>query len=408
MRYAFVIGIIVWTGCSAEGLRADGSDAFGGAGPQTNAAGSTGSTGSAGTTGSGGSTSDYVIPMGGSGGSGGSETSTIQDAGPQIEDGNTCGSVTTKADVEVIKKPGNLMVLFDRSGSMSDVWGSVPKYQAAGEALIAGLTPLQASLIIGGIFFPSLPTGGAVCDVTDFMQWLPGGACLTQAAGSCEVTDIAAADQISFRSGAEFIAEVPNQWLLMGAMGTPLGNAVIQADAAISSSTFDGTVAALIMTDGEPNCGTVPEDVISTVTKWNTAGIKSYVVGLPGSDNATNFLNELAVAGGTNTFISPDDPTALQNEVSTIVTDTIKSGLKSCTINLQQNTDADLANLHLIVVENGVEGEVLKTFGGGGWNVSADGLVATLEGKLCDDAKNGRFESVRFDFGCVKVPVIIK
>jgi hypothetical protein len=130
-------------------------------------------------------------------------------------------------------------------------------------------------------------------------------------------------------------------------------------------------------------------------------------VGLPASSDASAFLTQVAVAGGTTDFISPDDPSALQKQISTIVVDTVKTSLKSCTINLQQDKSADLANLHLIATEKGKVGEVLRKFAGGGWSVNADGTVATLEGKLCEYAKNGRFESIRFDFGCVVVPIIL-
>lgn len=408
MRLALIIGIISLIGCSAAKTRTGvtGLDPAGSAG-QANSAGTGGSSEISNAAGSGGE-DIYIAPEGGSGGAGGSEqTTAVRDAGAQIVDGNVCGSVTIKADVEVIKESGNLLVIFDRSNSMSEDWNSLPRYQAAGNALIAGLTPLQDLLTIGGIFFPCLPPNQAECENATWTDRLPGGVCADYSSSTCEVSDITATDQISFRPGPKFIAELPNLWF-QNARGTPLGAAVIQADAALSAATSKGATAVLIMTDGQPNCETVNADVISTVSKWNQTGIKTYVVGLPGSADASALLTEVAVAGGTVSFISPDDPVALQKEISTIVTDTVKTSLKSCTINLQQEEKADLANLHLIAVENGKEGEVLKKFSGGGWSVSDDGAVANLEGKLCEYAKNGRFESIRFDFGCVVVPIILR
>ena len=64
--------------------------------------------------------------------------------------------------------------------------------------------------------------------------------------------------------------------------------------------------------------------------------------------------------------------------------------------------------MHLIVLENGEEKEVLQQYRDGGWSVTPDGTVATLDGQLCEDAKNGRFESVWADFGCVEVPILIE
>lgn len=38
------------------------------------------------------------------------------------------------------------------------------------------------------------------------------------------------------------------------------------------------------------------------------------------------------------------------------------------------------------------------------WKINADGTQVDLEGQLCDMAKEGTFERVRFVFGCVDIP----
>jgi hypothetical protein len=38
------------------------------------------------------------------------------------------------------------------------------------------------------------------------------------------------------------------------------------------------------------------------------------------------------------------------------------------------------------------------------WSISGDGSLVTLAGRLCDDATGGRFERLRFEFGCVDLP----
>ena len=38
---------------------------------------------------------------------------------------------------------------------------------------------------------------------------------------------------------------------------TPLGDAMVQAETALTSRMFTGTTSVLVMTDGDPNCGTV-------------------------------------------------------------------------------------------------------------------------------------------------------
>jgi len=39
-----------------------------------------------------------------------------------------------------------------------------------------------------------------------------------------------------------------------------------------------------------------------------------------------------------------------------------------------------------------------------GWTLSADGKQIEITGRLCEDAMNGRFTSITFEYGCVDVP----
>ncbi len=330
------------------------------------------------------------------------EQNSGQDAGGEDV---ACQSVRVETDLEVTGSPGNLLVVFDRSGSMSDPWGGVPRYEAAGAALITAITPLQDLLTVGGVLFPSMPSSASTtCEPTNPNHWLPGGACLNAVGPSCEVTAITESDQISFRPAAEFIAELPNQWFLSGAGMTPLEEAVNRADEALASATLGGTIAVVIMTDGEPTCGDLPENVENVVAQWLSDGIQTLVVGLPGSATAADLLTSLAVAGGTDAFIEPDDPAALQDEISSLVTATVQFETNACVINLLQPRSVDAEDLHLVITEQGRQREVPQQLSGGGWSVSADGTTVTLEGHLCDDAQDGRFQAVDLYVGCVRLP----
>ncbi|MBN1654704.1 MAG: VWA domain-containing protein [Deltaproteobacteria bacterium] len=368
---------------------------------QMNAEGAMSEYGTGGISGS----NDSILPSGGT-----KRPESVQSGSDRADDEIHCGSVRIDADVEIVRQNGNLLVVFDRSGSMSAPWGTGTRYEAAGNALISAITPLQNDLTVGGVFFPSLPDASSTpCNPADPLHWIPGpgAACLNLAGVSCDVSDITSSDQINFTPAPQFISQLPQQWFLNGAGMTPLELAVAKANAALSSATLTGTVAVVIMTDGEPTCADNMAVVEATIADWASRGIKTYVVGLPGSAGASAVLNQLAAAGGTNSLIEPSDPAALQAQFSTIVTETIKSGITSCVINLVQTRDADIEKLQMIVVEDGEEKNVLREMaGGGGWSVTPDGTVATLEGSLCDDAKNGRFESIRFDFGCLDIPTL--
>jgi hypothetical protein len=55
-------------------------------------------------------------------------------------------------------------------------------------------------------------------------------------------------------------------------------------------------VAVPIMNDGERNCETDTVNVISMVSSWAAKGIKSHLVGLPGSEAASS-LRRAALRG---------------------------------------------------------------------------------------------------------------
>jgi hypothetical protein len=323
-------------------------------------------------------------------------------------DKTDCGHQTLDSTVKKIDMPGNVLVIFDRSGSMDQDWNGTPKYQAAGNALNAALMPLQDLLTVGGVFFPSLDmgAGSCTCDITNPIDWIPGigGCCLMLSAGSCAVNTIDKPDEISFRPGAQFIAELPNQWRLQGSGMTPLETGVMRAQEAIAGTTFVGPLSIVILTDGQPNCGTTNQNVIDQVTRWSGQGYKTYVVGLPGAQGASALLDQLATAGGTDKYIDPADPAALQMKLGDIASETVKKGIDTCDINLAP--PAEVPNkLHLVVHESGMDEDVPRVLSSdSGWSVTSDGGIVTLKGSLCDDAKGGRFDSLRFEFGCVELP----
>jgi Mg-chelatase subunit ChlD len=68
----------------------------------------------------------------------------------------------------------------------------------------------------------------------------------------------------------------------------------------------------IVLTDGEPNCDTEPELLTMLPAHWNERGVKTHVLGLPGSDTAADLLNAIAEAGGTGEFVSLGDVPADQ------------------------------------------------------------------------------------------------
>ncbi|HKP63128.1 MAG TPA: hypothetical protein VJV78_40605 [Polyangiales bacterium] len=371
---------------------------------------------------------------------------------PKGPDGD-CGSERLKTDTKVIQIPGNMMVIFDRSTSMEEMWNGTPRWQAAGEAFTNAIKPLEMLLNVGAIFFPSpsadpedalCPYG---CNVADPLHWIPGpqACCLNIAAGAqaCSVNPIDQADQIKFGPASAFLTQAPMKWRFnalvpqpgmgMGGMmgrggmmppaggmmppmggaligATPLGAGVKRAAEAIMGAKLEGPLAVVILTDGEPNCDTNVQQVTQQVTQWHGQMINTHVIGLPGSQMAAQILTSLAMAGGTDKYLEPTNATELEAKIRAILTSTIRQGFESCTFHLDKATEVP-DKLHLVVTEGGADKDVprdlskLPNWGDeAGWSVNSAGDTVELKGRLCEMAKEGTFEGIRFDYGCVDFP----
>jgi hypothetical protein len=93
------------------------------------------------------------------------DSGTFTDSGPCVEGqfcmpggpDMRCGSIRFDQDVEVTRTPGNLVIIFDQSGSMEQDWPAAmtTKMEAAKNALVAAITPLQDLLHVAAVFLPT-------------------------------------------------------------------------------------------------------------------------------------------------------------------------------------------------------------------------------------------------------------
>lgn len=329
---------------------------------------------------------------------------------PTEPDPDNCGKLELKTETETVLRPGNVLIVYDRSTSMTADWNGTPKYIAASDALVAALTPLKDQLTVGGVFFPSVtagdmncPTG---CNVADPFHWIPGpqACCLNNVANACSVTTIDQPDQLDFMPGDAFITGFPMRSQEGLGNGTPLGEGILRASEAISGRMFTDPLAVIVMTDGEPNCTTDPQAVVDQVATWAAASIPTYVVGLPGAQPAADLLNQVATAGGTGEYIDPANPQDLEDRLRAAISTTVRAGFDSCTFSLDPKAEAP-EKLHLIVTQEGMESDVPRDWSPTAtWKINDEGTQVDLEGQLCDMAKDGTFERLRFVYGCVDVP----
>jgi hypothetical protein len=304
------------------------------------------------------------------------------DAGLGPDQKGNCGGVEIEPMVSKMIVPGNVLLIFDESLSMNEVWsGGQSKWTVATQAVIAAITPLQDQINAATLFFPN-----AGFDV-------------------CGVSAIDSGSQINFLAGGKFVSAW-NKY--MGSHGpggfTPTGTAMQLADTALAKATLTGTTAVVVITDGDPNCGTNDAQVNQLAASWLAKGIKTHVFGLPGASAGTARLNALAAAGGTGQFITPNDPMALQMSLADIAGSSVSTSFDNCRITLPMQPP-NPADLTLVVLLQGVKQSVARDLGtGGGWVLDPNGTAITLQGALCDQAKHGAYEKISVVFGCVDLP----
>jgi hypothetical protein len=383
LTLACAVGAASSSGCSPS----SGTDAAatGGAssGGSTSSGGSGGTRSAGGVTAAGGTTSTGGISFGGFGAYTGNDSGT---AGRGA--GGDCGSVTIDTSVEEVVTPGNVLVIFDQSESMNtaDFNGQV-RWLAASDALVNALAPNRDVLNIGAVLFPSKRgTLRGDCDINSV----------------CTIDDTACTNpQIPFQKGTPFIDAWAAHWQTSPlTIGTPIDVGMMRGDDALTKAQLTGTTVVIFVTDGEPTCNLGANTTSTLPAKWLSAGIKTYVVGLPGAGAST--LQTIATAGGTQNYFTPSDSAELESELAKITSTIVKRSFNGCEIKFN-DTPPDPAKVVLVVVDqNGQKFSVSP--GPDGFELASDTSKATLKGATCSDALSGRFASISFAFGCVDAP----
>lgn len=231
-------------------------------------------------------------------------TGSIFATGFSFETSGGFGGAPTQSELTELLGLGTgdltVLALFDRSVSMSDPWLGQPRWQAAGRAFMDGLAGYESVVTLGAIFFPQ--------------------------ATECDVAPLSDPRQIQFQAGTRFKQQweaLPENRFPSG--GTPLGPAFERAHQAILEAKEYGLIGAgrrfrvVVITDGEPNCGTDPDRVLFLASAWKNLGVEVHAIGLPGSEKAAAFLNHLASAGGSYQAQTPTTPDETSGGISVVV-----------------------------------------------------------------------------------------
>ncbi len=355
-------------------------------------------------------------PDGGAGQAGAAGGVIVGDGG--FDPDSACGYRLINARQE----PVRLYVVLDRSGSMSDSAGNLSKYTTTRSALVKLVEQIGWRSQIGAALFPG--NSGSCSAGVEVFPPSPGDPRSFLEEGS---------QGPKTKQFAQAIASTPQG-------GTPTGKTLQKLIPRLKN--LGPHTYVLLATDGGPNCN---EDVtcqpsecmpnieqfpgcdaatnccdpsvgqqfswvncldtdatLSAVLALREAGVKTLVVGIPGSAQYGTLLDLLAVAGGApregaTRYYRVDDLATLEElflQIGTQVT-------VSCDISLDEPPeDPDAVNIF-------VDGALLLNDPKDGWEQTGP-TTLTLRGKSCSDVTSGAIDKIQVVVGCptqVKLPV---
>ncbi len=381
--------------------------------------------------------SEVSPPAGGSGGAGG--TTSLQlggdEAGAAGESGATstgpgqcaelaglgkCGTTTVQAAHEA----ASILLVIDKSGSMTDQPDgfSVDKWDALKSALGTALDNTAGEINYGLTLFPyasdhQIPLE---CDT-----------------GCCNVADGEAAVNVPIEAGQSGVDKIKAALAATSpGGGTPTAAALKSALAYFQDpvNKLDGKKFVLLATDGGPNCnidnqcdtahctpnldGQCPSGnccsldgeyclddaaVVAQIKELKAIGVSTFVVGIPGTEQYSTYLDSFAEAGGVTSPTAPPSYYAVsaKNGVQGLVdvfTSITTHLVRDCDVALDNApTDIDLLNV-------AVDCQVIPYADGAGWSVTgSDMKTLSLMGDACHSIQTNGAERVDVVYGCPTV-----
>jgi hypothetical protein len=348
---------------------------------------------------------------------------------PEPNTNSPCGAATVALD---FVRP-NLYFAIDASGSMTDAIprgeatyavGAVPanRYAALARALQSLLSRVGHRVNYGATLFP---TGDVSCDAGE------------------EIHPLGPGDDVSFAVSGEN-GPVLRSFMFNVSRRTPRGGTpVAQALSALAQrlSGAGPDTYVFLLTDGGPNCNPLAHCGVETcipniervrisdgltcnddfnccdegvfgsdncldmdgsllaVQTLAAAGVRTFVIGMPGSEAYSSLLDQLALAGGVAQQESPyyyrvADAEALSATVAALG---VRLAL-GCNIELESAPpDPSLVNLFF-------DGEIIPSDPVDGWTLSNETTVQVL-GAACDLLQTGQVLQADVVAGC---PIVLR
>ena len=239
-------------------------------------------------------------------------------------------------------EPATVLLLIDRSGSMSELFGSDTRWNVVRDALFSDQEGLVARLgettRFGLVFYTSLEGFlGGTCPMMDYTGPL---------LGRPEVLQQAFDSTFPLTDG-----------------DTPTGEALLEALAWFDEDNASGPRYLVLITDGEPDTCSEPdpqngqEQALQAAREAHELGIEMYIVGVS-SDLGASHLQQMAnVAQGVRAEAQWErDPEAIQPIVASNQEDALArqiqgalGDVRTCTITLDE--DVDIEGIFVVMLD---------------------------------------------------------
>jgi hypothetical protein len=408
VRVGVVVALGAW-GCSTRSIVTDVVDGGGSAADGSAGAGGFGSGGSLG------------HPDDGAAGTGGSAAA----------DGSVADKSCGLSQVSATSVPVNILLVIDKSGSMKDPLGGTSRWNAMKMALAAALDKVKGTIGFGLEFFPNSADATQACELpagdgaivlpigpgTTTVPAIVGAFDTNQPAGGTPTAAALARAYDYFTTGAGK-SLTGDRFVLLATDGGPNCNPSLTCATATCTLNLDdpqrtcgprlpdGTAANCCdakIPNGPSNC-LDDATTVAQIGRLAAAKVKTFVVGIAGTEAYAKSLDQFAVAGAVTNPNAPPSYFAVTEAGGvaglTAVFSAITTRLiTTCRLQLQSvPPDNDQLNVS-------VDGTLVPA-GADGWRLDTSTMPPTvvLEGATCAKVQMNGASSVQIVYGC---PTII-
>jgi len=317
---------------------------------------------------------------------------------PVVEGGELCG----EAEFNISREIPDVMILLDRSNSMSDSPPTPPLWNTIQDAIVAVTSSLDDSIWFGLMTFPnSVPP--YACDGLSHQCQHPSPTAVLVNVGpetsgaissalaslnTCGGTPIA----MSLQSAQQYLLTLPDdhpRYVLLATDGAP------NCNAALDGSTCRCT--------GE-NCMINNKNCLDDARSYDVLdslcgnGIKTYILGMGGATSWSDVFDEMATHGCTDTYYEAEDPASIQSALEAIT-----GTIASCRFEMDCSEIPDPGKVNFYFDGDVVPMDPAST-NGWNWVVPCGGTTETglveFYGPYCDTILNGEVGTVSATFGC--------